>query len=116
MLGRFLFFVLPKGYILKYDIRHYFDSIDHDVLKKMLLKVPDDDVRELLYKIIDSYSVDGNGKRGLPIGNQTSQWFALYYPDPMDRIIKEKMHIKYYVRYMDDGILIHESNEGFCAF
>lgn len=48
-----------KGYILKYDIRHYFDSIDHDVLEKMLLKVPDDDVRELLYKIIDSYSVDG---------------------------------------------------------
>ena len=35
---------------------------------------------------------------------------------PMDRIIQEKMHIKYYVRYMDDVILIHESNEGFCAF
>ena len=50
-------------------------------------------------------------KHGLPIGNQTSQWFALYYLDPMDRIIKEKMHIKYYVRYMDDGILIHESKE-----
>ena len=45
------------------------------------------------------------------LGNQTSQWFALYYLDPMDRIIKEKMHIKYYVRYMDDGILIHESKE-----
>ena len=100
-----------KGYILKYDIRHYFDSVDHEVLKRMLLKVPDDDVRELLYRIIDSYSADGNGKRGLPIGNQTSQWFALYYLDPMDRIIKEKMHIKYYVRYMDDGILIHESKE-----
>ena len=40
-----------KGYILKYDIRHCFDSIDHDVLKKMLLKVPDDDVRENAYQI-----------------------------------------------------------------
>ena len=99
------------GYILKYDIRHYFDSIDHDVLKKMLLKIPNDDVRDLLYSIIDSYSGDAEGKKGLPIGNQTSQWFALYYLDPMDRLIKEKLRIKHYVRYMDDGILVHESKE-----
>ena len=45
------------------------------------------------------------------MGNQTSQWFALYYLDPLDRLIKEKMRIKHYVRYMDDGILIHESKE-----
>ena len=47
----------------------------------------------------------------LPLGNQTSQWFALYYLDSMDRLIKEKMRIKYYVRYMDDGVLVHESKE-----
>ena len=45
------------------------------------------------------------------MGNQTSQWFALYYLDPLDRLIKEKMHIKHYVRYMDDGIMLHESKE-----
>lgn len=100
-----------KGYILKYDIRHYFDSVDHEVLKRMLRKIPDDDVRALLYMIIDSYSGDEEGKRGIPIGNQTSQWFALYYLDPMDRLIKEKLRIKHYVRYMDDGILVHESKE-----
>lgn len=42
----------------------------------------------------------------MPIGNQTSQCFALYYLDVLDRIIKEKYQIKFYSRYVDDGILI----------
>ena len=45
------------------------------------------------------------------MGNQSSQWFALYYLDRLDRLIKEKLRIKGYVRYMDDGVLIHESKE-----
>ena len=40
------------------------------------------------------------------MGNQTSQWFALFYLDPLDRLVKEKLRIKYYTRYMDDCILI----------
>lgn len=104
-----------KGYILKYDVRHFFDSIDHDVLKEMIKDIPDRNVLGLLYHIINSYAKDKNPvtgeEKGLPMGNQTSQWFALYYLDPLDRLIKEKMHIKHYVRYMDDGIMIHESKE-----
>ena len=103
------------GYILKYDIRHYFDSIDHEILKGMLRNIPDRNVLGLLFHIIRSYegSMDPatGRKKGLPLGNQTSQWFALYYLDPMDRLIKEKMRIKHYIRYMDDGVLIHESRE-----
>lgn len=68
---------------------------------------PDEEVKKLLYLIIDSYVVD-TGK-GLPMGNQSSQWLALYYLDRLDRLIKEKLRIKGYVRYMDDGVLIHES-------
>ena len=98
-----------KGYILKYDIRHYFDSIDHEVLKRMLADIPDRTVLGLLYHIIRSYETESG--RGLPLGNQTSQWFALYYLDPMDRLIKEKMRVRHYVRYMDDGILVHESRD-----
>ena len=49
--------------------------------------------------------------KGLPMGNQTSRWFALYYLDPLDRLIKEKLRIKHYVRYMDDGILVHPDKE-----
>ena len=97
------------GYILKFDIRKYFPSIDHAVLKEKLSRFPDEEVKALLYKVIDSYGAD-TGK-GIPMGNQSSQWFALYYLDRLDRLIKEKLRIKGYVRYMDDGILIHESRE-----
>ena len=45
------------------------------------------------------------------MGNQTSQWFALYYLDGLDRLIKEKLRIKYYTRYMDDMILIHPDKD-----
>ena len=104
-----------KRLYFKYDVRHFFDSIDHDVLKEMIKDIPDRNVLGLLYHIINSYAKDKNPvtgeEKGLPMGNQTSQWFALYYLDPLDSLIKEKMHIKHYVRYMDDGIMIHESKE-----
>lgn len=51
-----------------------------------------------------------NGK-GLPIGNETSQLLAIYYLNDLDHYIKEQLHIKYYLRYMDDFILIHHDKE-----
>ena len=99
-----------EGYFLKCDIRKFFDSIDHEILKaKMKRVIPDKDVLELLYQIIDSY--EKTPGYGLPLGNQTSQWFAIYYLDGFDRLIKEKLHIKYYSRYMDDCVLIHQDKE-----
>jgi len=97
------------GYFLKCDIKKYFDNIDHDILKLKLSKAFVPDVYNLLCVIIDSYE-NAEGK-GLPLGNQASQWFALYYLDSMDRIIKEQLKIKYYVRYMDDFILLHHDKE-----
>lgn len=94
-----------EGYFLKIDIRKYFNNIDHEILKEILSeKIADKDVLNLLYYIIDSYEIE-EGK-GLPLGNQTSQWFAILYLDRTDRLIKEKLHIKYYTRYMDDMVLI----------
>ena len=94
-----------NGYILKCDIRKYFPSIHHDVLKNRLQKIiPDKDILNLLFHIIDSYQYSPN--HGLPMGNQTSQLFALYYLDQLDRFIKEKLQIKHYVRYMDDLVLL----------
>lgn len=98
-----------KGYFLKCDVRKYFDSIDHNALKYLLRRFPDKEVLTFLYQIIDSFNAD-TGK-GLPMGNQSSQWFALYYLDRIDRTIKEKYKIKYYTRYMDDLILLHEDKE-----
>lgn len=94
-----------RGYFLKCDVRKYFDSIDHAALKYLLRRFPDAQVKSFLFLIIDSYHAD-TGK-GLPMGNQSSQWFALYYLDRIDRIIKEKYRIQYYIRYMDDLVLLH---------
>ena len=93
------------GYFLKCDIKKYFENINHDILKSRLIYVFENDVYNLLCLIIDSYENTPN--TGLPLGNQTSQWFALYYLDIIDRFIKEKLQIKYYVRYMDDFVLLH---------
>lgn len=98
------------GYILKCDIRKYFDSIDHQILKaKLQNAITDPRVMRLLNEIIDSYSTQKG--RGLPMGNQTSQWFALLYLDPLDRLVKEKLRISFYTRYMDDCILISHDKD-----
>ena len=97
-----------EGYFLKCDIRKFFDNIDHNILKARLNKIVDDQrTLALLYHIIDSYEVTPG--KGIPMGNQTSQWFALYYLDPLDRLVKEKLRIKHYTRYMDDMILVSNS-------
>lgn len=95
------------GWFLKIDVRKFFDSIDHAVLKEKLRRVfvADADLLSFLYMIIDSY--ESTPGKGLPLGNQSSQWFALYYLDRIDRIIKEQFQIRAYSRYMDDMILIH---------
>ena len=99
-----------NGYFLKCDIRKFFDNIDHGTLKEKLHKVfTDERLLSLLYQIIDSF--EKSGEKGLPLGNQTSQWFAIYYLDSFDRLIKEKMQIKYYTRYMDDCVLLYHDKE-----
>jgi len=98
------------GYFLKCDIRKYFATIDHEILKKRISWVAkDENVKNLMFMIIDSFESEKQSGKGIPLGNQTSQWFALYYLDPVDRLIKERLRNKHYVRYMDDLVLIHES-------
>lgn len=95
------------GWVLKCDISKYFYRINHDVLKSQLRRViHDPDVLWLLDLIIDS--TDGPG---IPIGNHTSQWFAILYLSGMDHMIKERLGIKFYGRYMDDFYLIHPDKE-----
>lgn len=91
-------------YILKCDIHHFFASIDHDILKeKLRQKIKDKDAITILDRIIDS-TVEG-----LPIGAMTSQILAIFYLNELDHYIKEELKIRYYIRYQDDFILIHES-------
>lgn len=98
------------GWILKADIRKYFPSVNHEILLQRLRRIiPDPDIVALVEMIIHSWNRD-EGK-GLAMGNQTSQLFALYYLDPVDRLIKEKLRIKHYTRYMDDMVLLHPDRE-----
>lgn len=95
------------GYVLKCDIRKYFYNIRHkDAKRKLDRYFVDEKVRWLIHHIIDS-----DEDPGIPIGNQLSQWIAIFYLSDMDHMIKEKLKIKYYGRYMDDFYLIHEDKE-----
>jgi retron-type reverse transcriptase len=99
-----------NGWVLKADVRKYFPSVDHDVLITRLRKIiTDPEIMTLLESTIRSWNTEEG--RGLAMGNQTSQLFALYYLDPADRLIKEKLRIKYYTRYMDDMVLVHEDKD-----
>lgn len=95
------------GWVLKCDVTKYFYCIDHKILKRKINKfITDADTLWLVDMIIDS--TDGIG---LPIGNQSSQLFALLYLSDLDHFIKEKLGIKYYGRYMDDFYLLHKDKE-----
>lgn len=92
-------------YYLKCDISKYFPSINHDILINLLEKIDfTDDELWYIRKVIQNQP--SGATIGLPLGNQTSQWFALYYLNSVDRLIKEKLKVKGYIRYMDDMILI----------
>lgn len=92
-------------YFLKCDIQKYFPSINHEILLNILLKVGFS--KEEMWFIKKLIKVNSPlSEKGLPLGNQSSQWFALLYLDCLDRFIKEKLCVKYYVRYMDDMILL----------
>lgn len=86
---------------LKIDIRKYYPSIDHEILKVILRrKIKCADTLELLDHIIDS-------AKGVPIGNYLSQYFANLYLAYFDHWIKEEIGIKYYFRYADDMVFFH---------
>lgn len=112
------------GYFLKCDILKYFPCIPHKRLKEVICShIADAKIRKLVEEIIDSYHTKpsfldkygipyrGDGEetgRGIPIGNQTSQVFGMFYLNKVDRLVKERLRIKVYSRYMDDFVLLHE--------
>jgi retron-type reverse transcriptase len=95
-------------YILKMDIKKFFYNIDHNILFEIMSDyIKDKKLLEFTKLLIDS---DGESV-GIPIGNYTSQFFANIYLDKLDNFIKYKLRIKYYVRYMDDFILLVKDRE-----
>ena len=91
----------PQVYCLKCDISKYFDSINGEVLFNILQrKIRDENTLWLLREVIQS------NPRGIPIGNLTSQLFANVYLNEFDHFVKRELKERYYLRYMDDFIIL----------
>ena len=96
-------------WIVKADIKKYFYTVDHDVLKKVYRKqIKDEKFLRLLDMIVDS---SPEGDVGIPLGNVTSQDFAGIYLNELDQYVKRYLSVKYYVRYMDDFIIMVPTKE-----
>lgn len=98
------------NYVAKLDVRKYFDSISHKILKVKLRGLfKDTKLIEILEMIIDSYCA--HTQKGIPIGNLTSQYFANYYLSHLDHYIKENLKTPVYIRYMDDMLLFADTKK-----
>jgi len=96
-------------FVLKADIKHYFQEVNHEVLLGILKKkINDEKVLLLAERIIKNYS---DNKRGMPLGNLTSQFFANVYLNELDYFVKHKLKAGHYIRYVDDFVLFHNSKK-----
>lgn len=92
-------------YCLKLDIKKFYPSVDHDILKNLLRKkFKDTELLWLLDEIINSAD-------GLPIGNYLSQYLANFYLTYFDHWIKEDKKVKYYFRYADDIVILSDNKK-----
>jgi hypothetical protein len=123
-IDRYQHFARGCKHVLRCDIYRFFPSIDHEIIKQDLRwRLKCQDTLWLLDKIIDGsnkqetvniyYSDDDlftpfQRKRGLPIGNLTSQFFGNLYMNALDHYIKEVLRVKKYLRYVDDFALFHD--------
>lgn len=123
-LRRFTAFCRSSRYVFQSDIKKYFPSIDHDILKSLIRrKIKCPDTLWLIDTIIDHSNpqepvydyFDGDEpltpfqrRRGLPIGNLTSQFFANIYLNGFDHFVKERLHAAKYLRYVDDFAVFHD--------
>lgn len=114
-------------YVLQCDIRKFFPCIDHAILKGRFRRLVKDERALWLMDLIVDHSNEqeevveyfpgdglftpGSRRRGLPIGNLTSQWFANWYLNDLDHFVTSRLAIGAYVRYCDDFLLLHDDRE-----
>jgi retron-type reverse transcriptase len=126
-LRRFTEFARSSRYILQCDIKKYFPSIDHQILKQQIRdKIKCQDTLWLIEAIIDNSNPQEpvndyfpgddiltpmERKKGLPIGNLTSQFFSNWMLNSFDHFIKEKLRVQKYLRYVDDFALFSDDRE-----
>ena len=111
MLHRYIQKHGTDGYILLIDVKKYFNNIDHEVLKRLIaprLRNEPEDVMRLIHYVIDTSS---KTNKGLNLGSECPQIFAIYYLNPIDQFVKIVKSVKYYGRYMDDIFVISDSKK-----
>lgn len=95
-------------YCLKMDIKKFYPSVDHKILKEIYRKIfKDPNLLQLLDEIIDSIK----GGKEIPIGNYISQWSGNIYLTYFDHWVKENLKCKKYFRYMDDMVIFHRDKQ-----
>ena len=100
-----------EGYALKADIKHYFETVDHEVLLTIIKrKIKDERIIWLIKQILNNFDSEIKLK-GMPLGNLTSQFFANIYLNELDQFVKNKLKARYYIRYVDDFVILHEEKE-----
>jgi len=99
-------------WILKCDIRKFFASIDHEILKNILHKYIDDqNLLWLFGQVIDSFNTPSKIGIGLPLGNLTSQLLVNVYMNEFDQFVKRTLKVTYYVRYADDFLFLSQDRD-----
>ena len=104
-----------EAFCLKADIKHYFEEINHQILIEILRRtIEDEKIIDLIEKIISNNMVrercnESFTNKGMPLGNLTSQFFANVYLNELDYFVKHKLKAQYYIRYVDDFIILNSS-------
>ena len=97
------------AFVLLCDVRHYFETLDHEVIKALYRrKLKDKALLCLLDHIIDHPLPGGRPGKGVPIGSLTSQYLANLYLGELDHFVKDRLRLPGYVRYMDDFAVFAE--------
>ncbi len=100
-----------KGFVLKADIKKYFDTVSHNILVNIIRRrIRDRRVIWLIRVILANHKTSEAG-RGMPLGNLTSQFFANVYLNELDQYVKHSLKARYYIRYVDDFVILHRSRE-----
>jgi len=112
-----------NGFCLKADIKHYFEEINHEILLEIIKrKIKCEKTIWLIKQIMQNKVVEERERerethdslltiKGMPLGNLTSQFFANVYLNELDQFVKHKLKVKYYIRYVDDFVILHSSKE-----
>jgi RNA-directed DNA polymerase len=94
-------------FVLKCDIRKYFNNIDHNILLGIIKqKVICDKTFAIIEEVIRSFNDGGESMKSVPLGNITSQIFANIYLHNLDLYIKKELGCRFYIRYNDDFVII----------